>query len=585
MDGQMKKILDLLGGFLPIPEGIEFRPGAEKGTCRVTGGEIRYASKREALRGLGMAVSGAEGEARCDFRTLGVLLDCSRNAVPRIDWLKRTVVSLALMGYDHLELYMEDTFQCPGEPAFGYCRGAYSLEELRELDAFASKLGVEVCGAIQSLGHLEQVLKNDTFSNLRDTERILLAGDRKTYALLEKMIAFQSEAFRSRRINLGFDEAQGLGQGRFLEKNGYRNPFDIFTEHLRKVLDICRKYKLRPMIWSDMFFRIHHPGRLYYTDKMEVTPEMRSKMPEDVQLVYWDYYHWEEKRYLDMIRIHREMGFDPVMASMVWTPARLWYDHGQSSRTIPACVRAARTAGLPELIFTLWGDDGAYCDFDSALAGLNFAAGEVWGGDSCRLRQMYAAVVGGDYDKTLAASEMTVPQPGQFTAGLAASEVLWDDPLLGIGARNAEKRYPGALEQMRRRCERILAELGNSCGIRQGGDLGHAWTLCRAISGKIELRKRLEAGRFDPETREKALLLAEHVEALNATFRRQWLRRNKAFGLEVIQIRLAGLAERCREVARRIDEKMDFPELKETASPDGVPVSKYREMAAGCGEI
>ena len=581
----MKEVLELLGGFLPVPEGIRFRPGAEKGTCRITGGEIRYASEREALRGLGTMISGAEGEFRCDFHTLGVMLDCSRNAVPRIDWLKRTIVSLALMGYNHLELYMEDTFQCPGESSFGYCRGAYSLEELRELDAFASKLGVELCGAIQSLGHLEQVLKNERFSEIRDTDRILLAGDRNSYALLEKMISFQSRAFRSRRINLGFDEAQGLGQGRFLEKNGYRKPFDIFTEHLRNVLNICKKYKLRPMIWSDMFFRIHHPQHLYYTDKMEVTPEMRAQIPKDVQLVYWDYYHWEEKRYLDMIRIHREMGFEPVMASMIWTPARFWYDHGQSSRTVPACVRAARSAGLREMIFTLWGDDGAYCDFDSALAGLNFAAGEVWGADSGLLRKMYAAVVGGDYDKTLAASEMTVPQPGQFTAGLAASEGIWDDPLLGIGARNAEKRYPGVLERMRNRCDRILLELGQSRGTRQGGDLDHAWTLCRVVSGKIELRGRLEAGRFDSETRENAFLLAEHVDALNATFRRQWLCRNKPFGLEVIQIRLAGLAERCREVARRIDEKRDFPELNETAAPDGVPGIRYRHLAVGGEEI
>ena len=463
----MKELLEVLGRFLPVPEGIGFRCISEKGVCRVKGKEIEYASKREALRGLGMVFSGVEGEARCEFDTLGVMLDCSRNAVPRTDWLKRTIVSLALMGYDHLELYMEDTFQCPGEPAFGYCRGAYSLEELRELDAFAAALGVELCGAIQSLGHLEQILKYEAFSEVKDTGRILLANEEKTYALLEKMIRFQSEAFRSRRINLGFDEAQGLGQGRFLEKYGLQKPFDIFTQHLRKVLYICKKYNLRPMIWSDMYFRIHHPKHLYYVSDMKVTPEMRSKMPKDVQLVYWDYYHWEEKRYLDMIRIHRDMGFEPVMASMIWTPARLWYDHGQTRRTVPACVRAARTAGLKELIFTLWGDDGAYCDFDSALAGLNFAAGEVWGSDSELLEKMYAPLVGGNYEKTLSASEMTVPQPEQFTAGLAASEVLWDDPLLGIGARNMQKRYPEALEIMRSRCERILKDLEFSRNIRR----------------------------------------------------------------------------------------------------------------------
>ena len=105
------------------------------------------------------------------------------------------------------------------------------------------------------------------------------------------------------------------------------------------------------------------------------------------------------------------------------------------------------------------------------------------------------------------------------------------------------------------------------------------------ISEKIELRKRLEARRFDAETRKMALGLADHVEALNATFRRQWLRRNKVFGLEVIQIRLAGLSERCLEIARRIDEKMSFPELEITDTPNGIPSSMYKQLATGCGGI
>ena len=43
-------------------------------------------------------------------------------------------------------------------------------------------------------------------------------------------------------------------------------------------------------------------------------------------------------------------------------------------------------------------------------------------------------------------------------------------------------------------------------------------------------------------------------EDLEAAFRRQWLRRNKPFGLEVMQIRLGGLRQRYLEAARALQE-------------------------------
>ncbi len=556
----MQNFLDMIRSRVDLPGKLRFRKISAPGVCRISDDEIQYDSRREALRAVSLYRAGARGEFRCPFKTLGVMYDCSRNGVPRIDCLKKQLFALALLGYNHFELYMEDTFQCPGEPFFGYGRGSYSLEELRDLDDLAASLGIELCAAIQCLGHMEQILKLKAYSAVADTPRILLADEEKTYDLIEKMIAFQSQAFRSRRINLGFDEAVGLGQGRHLEKFGAENPFAIFLRHLKKVLAICRKYGMKPMIWSDMFFRVHNPQHLYYVSSLDISPEDIAEIPKGVQLVFWDYYHWEESYYQDMIRIHRKLGFDPVMASMIWTPARLWYDHQQTARTVPPCIDSSRKAGLSELIFTLWGDDGAYCDFDSAMAGLTFAAAQVWKAPASSLQKQYAQCFGGNYDAVLLAAEMTVPQPEQFTCGLAASSVLWDDPLLGIVCRSARLHSPDMLENMKKRCSRIAEQL---CGLREtgGGDLEYACALALLIETKITLRLRLEQHLLNEETAMLARKAAMLTENVSQGFRRQWLRRNKPFGLHLIQTRLAGQKARFEEIAMRIAENREFPEL------------------------
>ncbi|MBR3961408.1 MAG: hypothetical protein IKK13_04255, partial [Clostridia bacterium] len=60
---------------------------------------------------------------------LGVMLDCSRNGVMRVDTVKRYAKLLSDMGYNTLMLYTEDTFEVDNQPFFGYMRGRYTKEE------------------------------------------------------------------------------------------------------------------------------------------------------------------------------------------------------------------------------------------------------------------------------------------------------------------------------------------------------------------------------------------------------------------------------------------------------------------------
>lgn len=58
-----------------------------------------------------------------DFNTLGVMIDCSRNAVMKASEVKKFALNLSKMGYNALLLYTEDTYEIKDEPFFGHLRG------------------------------------------------------------------------------------------------------------------------------------------------------------------------------------------------------------------------------------------------------------------------------------------------------------------------------------------------------------------------------------------------------------------------------------------------------------------------------
>ena len=75
---------------------------------------------------------------KTNFKRFGVMLDCSRNAVMKVETVKRFIDHLQIMGYNALELYTEDTYEIKDEPRFGYLRGRYTGEEIKDQSLLSS---------------------------------------------------------------------------------------------------------------------------------------------------------------------------------------------------------------------------------------------------------------------------------------------------------------------------------------------------------------------------------------------------------------------------------------------------------------
>ena len=587
-------LLDTLGEEYPVVDGgrglkLKFRRIEAEGTVsrviRSTGEVlVEYNSVAAAARGVGSALAKLEGEETTPFKMLGIMLDVSRNMVMKVDHLKLWFRRLSLSGYNLVMLYTEDTYQLPGEPFFGYMRGGYSIDEIKELDAYAKKLGIELVGCIQTLGHLEQIIRwHGAYGKISDTAKVLMVDEPKTYELIDKMIAFWSEALDSRRIHIGMDETHDLGRGKFIDYHGFEAPFELFNRHLGKVNEICKKHGVAPLIWSDMYFRLSNPEQNYYDFTSPIPESVQKKIPKNVQLVYWDYYNDRQEHYTDFIEGHRQFGRLPIVASGIWTWSKLWYDHHKTRSTVPPCVNACRQTGVRELIFTMWGDDGGFCHWESASAGLAFAAECVYHTepDNTRIARRFKAVAAADYGLVtrISAMEGYHRLADGYEFRVRAAVLLYDDPLLRIALRGYRQAIPEVAAERHAVFLRLLEEL-KTAGSRSGEiNLDLARAVLTALERKMYYHLELDAAwpvrdrkRLARLSREVLPELAAAIEAYAAELRREWLKAARPFGLEVQQIRLAGAVARARETALRIDEFLSgsiptIPELEAAPEP------------------
>ena len=563
---------------------------------------VEYTRPTLAARGLAYALSNQECCETPYFTTFGILLDCTRGNVVTVARFKVWLRRLAMMGYNMAMIYVKDAYQLPDEPYFGYMRGAYSMEEIREVDAYARQLGIEMIASIQALGHVEPVLRWEAYSKVKDTADVLLVDEPETYKLLKKIITFWSEALSSRRIHLGMDETQTLGRGKFLDINGYENPFLTYNRHLKRVCEICDGLDLKPIIWSDMYFRYANKSMAYYDTSSPVPESVRKEIPSGVQLSYWDYYHREPEIYETMLTRNRELnGKMPFMASGVWTWYRNWTDFEYTFNTVRPCIEGCRRTNTRELIFTLWGDDGGYCEFNSALAGLAWAADLAGNGSECeeRTAKFYEAVCGTSYQLQLLCGKLLTytgsDEEGKVIGKVSSASMLWDDPIMGIVWNELPgTQFKEPVAAMLANYRQVLDATKDHREDHAAGDINYAWCLANVLVQKIELRKKLLKAYEEKDldilaqiARQDVPEVLKAIEGFLAAFRTQWKRSFKPYGLELMQIRLGGQCERFRELARLLEEYLagtitSIPELEVKHQSLGHVPHQYFRCVTGC---
>ena len=543
----------------------------------------------DALCLLGRALTQPNLDSEClapRFARLAAMIDLSRNSVYTLPTMKKFLCQLALMGFNTAYLYMEDTYELPGYPYFGYRRGRYSVAEQMELDGFADALGIELVPCIQTLAHLRTAIRWQYMAPMRDTVDNLMVGQDGTVALVEAMIAHFSKTFRSRRIHLGMDEAVSLGTGRYLRHEGYRPHRDIIMEHLHITCGLCKKYGLEPMIWDDMLFRDQTPLMNYYGDSAPLTPDQKAQFPDNLSFVYWDYYHDTQEEYERQLK--RRGCVKTLFAGGVWKWGGWAPNFTKSFHDSICAVEACCAYEVQEIIVTLWGDDGDETPLATVLPGLALFGLLRFGHAQPSQTDALCRLLSDTPLSTYEAMEQLdlIPElPEKNLEALIPHKLLLYGDLASELFMGSLTKNPAGLSQHYRKLSAefaVMAEATQDTHIQNILKMYHH--LADAVSARCDAAIALHDGYAKKEladAQQKLAVFAETVKQLHRAAVPVWSRECKGQGMEIIDLRLGGIQARCQALIQRL--KLYQEGILDTLTELDEPELPYRGILSADG--
>lgn len=503
------------------------------------------------------------------FKRFSVFVECSTGSTPKVQTLKKYIDLISAFGYNEMYLGCTNAYKIEEAPYFNYKRGGYTREDFRELDIYAKRRGVTLIASVQTLAHLRSVSRHNVYADIFDTEDILLVGEEKTYAFIDKIFKAISEGLSARRIHIGFDEAFGLGMGNYLKKHGFREKRELLAEHLAKVTEIARKYGYTCEIWADMFL-----------SESESMSEGCVRFPSDgTEIVAWNYDEADEKALDELLGRVRDICPRAAFAGAAWKINGFAPQNGYSlSRLIPQ-MKSCIKNGIEHFMITLWSDGGGLVSIYSVLpvlyAAAQFATGE-WNGEGGPDKEAFGRIAECDYDALYSLEYLNDPFRKELrTKNSRSYWCLFNDMFLG--------NYDLYLSEGTGAKYALLAdEYEKTAGGNYGYLFSLAAALARLLSVKAELGLKVRAAyrRGDKAELNKIVddfsRLLTYLVDFTEKFESYWERENMAFGVECVQILLGGQIARYRYAERKLiafverDEKIEELET-ETLPPSIIP--------------
>ena len=527
---------------------------------------IKYQKTSDLFKALGLiSLYGNEItqiHQRKRTESLGYLVDTARNAVPKPETLKELFIRLAAFGYDRVYFYCEDTMQIENEPFYGHLRGRYSFDELREIDAYAYELGIEVVPCIQTLAHLNCLFKWNEYAQCNDTADILLIDCDRTYQLINNIFSTISHCFRSKHVHIGMDEAYLVGRGKHMDMYGYEEKHDLLKRHIDMVMNIADKYGFSAEIWSDMYFREAFGG--YYTAEGQLPDEICKEIPKNVGLVYWDYWNRDEKVIDNMFQNHMKTGNEISFAGGAWK----WSGWNASTRMAFVVGRkmfdACTKYNVKNISLTAWSDDGAEASLFSAIPSIILYAQYAYGQgtDDETVSAILERFCGVSLEEYCVADLdfFNGIKDESYIFGVLPKILLYNDPLSPF--------YDGVLQEyditdkIKECATRLRAIKGGTEKEREEFEI--LALLCDILEIKWNLGLRLRAAYQHNEfsflkniVNADIPQLISKLSAFKESFYYRWTRENKSNGFGTQDLRIGGLVERLRTVQILVNAYLD----------------------------
>ncbi|XP_063898665.1 hexosaminidase D isoform X2 [Helicoverpa armigera] len=215
-----------------------------------------------------------------------------KGAPLRVEYLEKVMVLMRTWGADGILLEWEDTFPYTGNLAdIGSVTNSggdnmYSMDEVMQILQMARDCEMEAIQLIQTIGHMEFVLKHQAFRDLRENERspsVLCPTKPQSQALVREIIDQVLEAQPDAKyLHIGADEVWYWALCPTCREKAashqYGNP-SLYLDHVKDLVLYIKEKRpdIKVLMWDDMM--------------RTMDPEMLKEyaLGELVEPVFWHY--------------------------------------------------------------------------------------------------------------------------------------------------------------------------------------------------------------------------------------------------------------------------------------------------------
>ncbi|MBP3591355.1 MAG: family 20 glycosylhydrolase [Clostridia bacterium] len=323
--------------------GVKIAYATEEGLFRAV------TSLWQLLRKNGADLPYAEIEDAPTLARRGYMLDISRGRMPKVETFKKIIDFLASVKYNELQIYMEGhVFKFASFPQYTADFDCLNAKDIKELQAYCHARFIDLVPNQNSFGHMYQWLKNPELSHLAVAPEGGKGGTinpllPESLAFIDKLYSDLLPYHESEYVNVGFDEAYGLGRYQLEEPCKKYGRATVFMDWLNKVADLCKdKYGKKVQFWSDM---IH------------AYPETYDRIPKGAIALEWGYELGAAQRMAENCVDYKRAGIDFYLCPSTNTHLAFTGRNEVTVFNIRTSATIAEKYGAKGLLLTDWGCD------------------------------------------------------------------------------------------------------------------------------------------------------------------------------------------------------------------------------------
>lgn len=297
----------------------------------------------------------AQSSTLNEFKVRGFHIDL-RVQIMKMPELKNFALKLSKNGINTIIMEWEATYPYEKHKVIS-SKYAYSREEVKSFVNYCSSLNIDVIPMQQSFGHVEYILKNYRYKNLREDPKehsqVNPLKEDSCRALFSDLYKDMISLHTSKYFHIGGDETYLLGRSEASKKKiALVGKGKLYGDYVKMLCELVISLGKQPIVWADIALKY---------------PDALKDLPKETIFMDWNY-GWGLNKFGDHSKL-METGFEIWGAPSIRSAPdnyylTLWNKHFENIKTF---VPQARALGYKGIVMTSWSTSGLYSPiFESA---------------------------------------------------------------------------------------------------------------------------------------------------------------------------------------------------------------------------